>query len=103
EKSGSVVGAFAETQSPVVLYSSPTTQAYLAKVSASQEVLLRQWRDYFKEHKRAFKEVSDPEALASHKDAVIVAPSAIALSDAERKAFVEHHRNGGSVLATSAF
>ncbi len=102
-KAESVVGAFADTHSPIVLYASPTTQTYLAKVSASYDVLLRQWRDYFKEHKRAFKEVNDPAALASLKDAVIVVPSAISLNDVERKALVDHHRNGGSLLATGAF
>src|SRR5258706_1045547 len=101
-KSESVVGAFADTQAPVVLYASPTTQTYLAKVSASYDVLLKQWRDYFKEHKRAFKEVNDPAALASHKDAVIVVPSAIALNDVERNALVDHHRNGGGHPPTRA-
>ena len=103
EQSGSVVGAFSDAQSAVVLYTSPTSRDYLAKVSARQEVLLKPWRDYFTEHKRAFKEVSDPAALADYKSSVIVVPAGVSLNDAERKAFTEHHRNGGSILATGPF
>ena len=86
-KTGSVVGAFSDTQPAVVLYASPTSRDYLAKVSASQGVLVKPWRDYFDAHKRAFKEVNDPSALSDLKGAVIVAPSAVALNDAERKPF----------------
>jgi peptidoglycan/xylan/chitin deacetylase (PgdA/CDA1 family) len=100
DKSDSVVGAFADTQAPVILYASRTSRDYFAKVSGSHEVLLKQWRAYFAEHKRSFKEVTDPAALADHKGDVIVVPSAPALDDAERKALLEHHKNGGSILAT---
>src|SRR4029079_2586345 len=58
------------------------------------------WRDYLKQYKRSYKELKDPAELADQKDKVIIIPSAIALNDAERKALVEHHRAGGSILAT---
>src|SRR5213075_3372082 len=45
EKPGSVVGAFADLEAPVVLYVSPTSSAYLAKVSANHDVLVKPWRD----------------------------------------------------------
>lgn len=100
----SVVKAFLDAPpAPVVLYSSPTTKAFLAKVSGSQDVLLKHWREYFKEHKRPFREVSDPAALAEVGNAVIVVPSGLALDEAERRALTEHHRKGGSILATGPF
>lgn len=104
ETGGSVVSAFVDpTPAAIVLYASPTTRGYLSQVSASHEVLLKQWRDYFKEHKRPFKELDDPGGLAKLGNAVIVVPSALSLNDAERKALTEHHRKGGSILATGAF
>jgi hypothetical protein len=99
----SVVSAFVETSPTVVFYTSPTTRDFLGKVSGSHEVLLKHWREYFKEHKREFREVSDPAGIASAGNAVIVVPSALALSDAERRALTEHHKRGGGILATGAF
>ena len=87
----------------VVLYTSPTTRAFLTKVGGSHDALLKHWREYFKEHKRPFREVDDPAALAKLGKEVIVVPSGLALDEAERKALTEHHRKGGSILATSAF
>src|SRR5687767_2577625 len=52
----SVVSACVEADAPVVLYASPRTRAFLCKVSGSQEVLLKHWREYFRAHKRAFRE-----------------------------------------------
>jgi len=103
DQSDSVVEAFADTQTPVVLYASRTSRDYFAKVSASHEVLLKPWRAFFEAHKRPFKEIDDPALLADHKGEVIVVPSAPALNDAERKALLEHHKNGGSILATGPF
>jgi peptidoglycan/xylan/chitin deacetylase (PgdA/CDA1 family) len=100
DKKGTVVGAFIDVEAPVILYVSRTSQSYMARVGGNHEVLIRPWRDYFKEHKRAYKEVSDPAALADYKDRVIVVPSATSLTEAERKALVEHHKKGGSLLAT---
>jgi hypothetical protein len=57
EKPGSVVGAFADLEAPVVLYVSPTSSAYLAKVSANHDVLVKPWRDYLKQYKRSYKEL----------------------------------------------
>jgi len=100
----SVVKAFvAAPPAPVVLYASPTTRAFLNKVGGMQDVLLRQWRDYFKEHKRPFREVTNAAELATIGNAVIVVPSAIALDQAERTALAEHHAKGGSILATGPF
>lgn len=100
---GSVVSAFVETSPTVVLYASPTTRGFISKVAGSHDVLLKHWRDYFNEHKRPFREVDNPAALANFGNAVIVVPSALALSDAERRALAEHHKRGGSILATGAF
>jgi len=104
EQPGSVATAFMDAPpQPVVLYTSPTTKAFLAKVSGNQDVLIAHWRAYFKEHKREFREVADPAALTQLGNAVVVVPSGLALNEAERKALLEHHRNGGSILATGPF
>src|SRR5438045_3065817 len=48
EKDATVVGAFVDATPPsIILYVSPTTKAFLSKVGASQDVLVKQWRDYF--------------------------------------------------------
>ena len=104
EQPGSVATAFVDAApQPVVLYASPTTKAFLAKVSGNQDVLMAHWRAYFKEHKVAFREVADPATLLQVGNAVVIVPSGLALSDAERKALVEHHKKGGSILATGPF
>ena len=100
---GSVVGAFVAIDTPVVLYASPTTRAFFSKVSGSHDVLLKQWREYLKQHKRPFKEVSDPAEIAKAGTAVIIVPSSPALSDDERKALRAHRDRGGSILATGPF
>jgi hypothetical protein len=104
EKDATVVGAFVDATPPsVILYVSPTTKAFLAKVGASQDVLVKQWRDYFAAHKRVFREVGDPAQLEKLENAVIVVPSALALGEAERKALTDLHRKGVGILATNAF
>ena len=102
-KTTSVTGAFGDAEHPVVLYVSPTTKAYLATVSGNQDVLVKPWREYFKAHKRAFKEIGEPTELSAHKNAVFVVPSAVSLNDVERKVLTEHHKNGGSILASGPF
>src|SRR6185503_7756249 len=42
-------------------------------------------------------------ALANAGNAVVIVPSALALDATERKALTEHHRKGGSILATGPF
>jgi hypothetical protein len=96
----SVVGAFVEGSTPILLYSPPGTKNYLAKVGGNYEVLLKQWRDYLKEHKHAYRESEEVGVIAAAKGAVVVIPSAVALSEAERKTLLEHQKRGGSILAT---
>lgn len=103
QKPESVLGAFSASQPPVLLYASPTTKNYLASVGAKHDVLLNQWRDYLKEHKRSFKEISEPAELKDHANSVIVVASGVSLNEVERKLLLEHHKAGGSILATGAF
>ncbi|MGE5616518.1 MAG: polysaccharide deacetylase family protein [Bacillota bacterium] len=104
EKQLSVVGAFVdETPPSLILYTSPTSKAFQAKVGANHDVLVKQWRDYFAAYKHVFREVSDPAELAKLENAVVILPSAVALNDVERKALTELHRKGVGILATNAF
>lgn len=100
----SLTGPFkAPDTSPVILYRSPTSARYLELVGGNYELIVKQWRHFLSESKRAFREIDDPRELADIGTAVLILPTAIALNDAEREAIVKHQQRGGSILATGAF
>jgi hypothetical protein len=86
----------------VVLYASPTTRAVTATLGGRYDVLLTPWRQLFAARRIAVQEIADPAALARLSGGVLVLPSAVALSAAERQALLRFRRAGGSILATWA-
>lgn len=102
--SAPLTAAFRAPGAPeVALYVSPDTAHYLKSVGGDYEVLVKPWRDFLTEAQRPFREISRPEELAATGAGVLVVPSAVALGEGERKAFVAYQKNGGSILATGAF
>ena len=86
----------------VVLYVSPTTKQYLESVGGNYEVLLAPWRKHLAAHRWQVTEASTPDALAGLDKQILVVPSAVALSAAEREAMEAFKAGGGSVLLTWA-
>ena len=100
-KTPSVVSAFSvPSTAEVALYRSPASSAYLHRVGGNYEPIIAQWRRFLLEHKRPFREIDNTAALSNLGTMVLIVPTAIALSEAERAAIVQHQRRGGSVLAS---
>lgn len=87
---------------PVLLYASPSTTAFYPTVGGSYDALLGVWRTLFAQRRIAVREVSQPAELARLEGGVLVLPSAVALSAAERQALLRFRDAGGSLLATWA-
>lgn len=87
----------------IVLYTSPTTQAYLVKVGGSYDAVAGPWRRMLAARRIAYREADGPAALAALKpDDVLVLPSAVALDAPERRALLRWRDGGGALLATWA-
>lgn len=87
---------------PVHLYVSPTTQAWFASTGGHYDTLVKPWRDLLATPSFAGREIRRLDMLPGKAGSVLVLPSAVALSDAERQALLRFRREGGSVLATWA-
>jgi hypothetical protein len=98
----SVSSFFGNSTTAVLLYESQSTRAHFSKVGGNYENLLKPWRGYFQERKRKFKSISNETEIAELKEGVLILPSSVALSDAERNAIMAFREKGGSVLATWA-
>jgi peptidoglycan/xylan/chitin deacetylase (PgdA/CDA1 family) len=100
-KTSSLVSAFSTPGTPeVALYRSPASSAYLQGVGGDYAPIIAQWRRFLHDSKRPFREIADAAALSDLGPIVLIVPTAIALSEAERAAIVQHQRRGGSVLAS---
>ncbi len=99
---GSVSSFFGNSNTAVLLYESQSTRAHFSKVGGNYENLLKPWRGYFQDRKRKFKSISNEADIAELKEGVLILPSSVALSDAERNAIMAFREKGGSVLATWA-
>ncbi len=106
---GWVVGRFGSPSSALVsgeirvaLYRSEATARYLASVGGNVEVLLQPWRDHAKAQSVQLTEVLSLTDLDPADGKVLVLPSAIALSNAERDAVLRYQMGGGAVLLTWA-
>ncbi len=86
----------------VALYVSPTTQAYFPSAGGRYEAMVKPWRDLLAAPPFALRELSRPEELSTLSGGVLVLPSAVALSDVERRALLRFVQDGGSILATWA-
>lgn len=97
-------GAPAASSTPqgMILYASPNTKEYFAGIGGNYDRLLVPWRAYFSSRRETIRELTDPAALHDLKDGVLILPSAVALSDAERADILRFRAQGGAVLATWA-
>ncbi|NEX60014.1 polysaccharide deacetylase family protein [Noviherbaspirillum galbum] len=96
------VAAVAQSSRQIVLYASPSTRSFFAQSGGNYDTLLVPWRNYFANRKLRYAEVKDPADLHDFSDAVLILPSAVALSDSERTEIAALRSRGGSLLATWA-
>jgi peptidoglycan/xylan/chitin deacetylase (PgdA/CDA1 family) len=89
--------------SSIYLYEPETTHRYLAGIGGNYENLLKPWRTLLTERKHSYKVLNKPDQISGLRDnGVLVVPSAVALSDAEKTAILAFRDKGGGVLATWA-
>ena len=87
---------------PVVLLRSDTTAAFFRANGGDYERLLDPWRQLFARHGIAAREQSAAELAGLGSRGVLILPSSVALSDAERASVRARMAAGWSVLGTWA-
>lgn len=97
-----VITYFSPTSTRVVLYTSPTTRAYFAKIGGNYDTLLTPWREYFINRKHNVIEIGDLSKLRGVERGVLVLPSTVAMGEGDRAEIASFIKRGGSVLATWA-
>lgn len=80
-------------------YVSGTTSRYYASQDINYETRIRPWQAFFQQHRLPVTTISDLNAAAPDENAVLVLPSAVALSNAEKQGLTAFHQRGGSILA----
>lgn len=93
---------FGNRDKTIFLYEAPATVQHFARIGGNYENLLGSWRNYFADRNKGYKTVKDAEEIIKLKSGVLILPSAVALSDAERAAIKVFRDRGGSILATWA-
>ncbi len=93
---------FSAGSTNIILYASPSSKNHFSKIGGNYDNLLMPWRLYFKERNLSVSEITDPVLLQKQTEGVLILPSAVALSDAERDAILSFRAKGGGVLATWA-
>ncbi|MFZ4480933.1 MAG: hypothetical protein ACOYNZ_13690 [Rhodoferax sp.] len=84
----------------VLLYVSPTTQAFFTKGGLDPKLGIRVWEVFLSKYKIPFRQVNSIEQLEKLQPGVLLLPSTVALSDKEKKAVIDFRGKGGSVLAS---
>ncbi len=97
-----VITYFTPTSSRVIMYVSPTTRAYFAKIGGNYDTLLIPWRGYFLERKQNVTEIDALSKLENYGSGVLILPSTLVLSDVEKSEIALFRKRGGSVLTTWA-
>ena len=83
-----VLSSVAGASHNVVLYESSSTKAYFAGTGGDYDSLLMPWKNYFSSRKLDYKEIQDVAQLHKLAEGVLILPSAVSLSDEERRAVV---------------
>lgn len=99
---GGLKKTFSAENQRVFLYESQTSSKYFAKIGGNYEVLLQPWRNYLAERRRVHKVLRTPSEIATVEAGVLIVPSAVALSEAERAALNDAKRRGVNMLLTWA-
>lgn len=84
----------------VVIYASPVAQAHWARTAFDGRLNIQLWQTFLRKYKIPFQLITAVEQLEKTRANALILPSAVALSDREKKAIAAFRLNGGSVLAT---
>jgi len=84
----------------VVLYASPTTQAFFESGKLGFKINVQLWEVFLRKYKIPFKLATSVSQLESSRAGVLVLPSSVALSKREQQAVINFRARGGSVLAS---
>ena len=96
-------GALAAAEMPIVFLQSAATSAYFKGTKTSYEDdLLVPWRSFFRRNHVAVRDAKAGDLASIQGKAVLIVPSTVVLSDAERKAIRARVAAGWSVLGTWA-
>lgn len=101
-----VAGESAPTESKVPffpqvwLYASPSTKAFLSAGGMDDKTSLGVWSAFLRKYKIPFKQLTSAAQLDKSTSGVLLLPSCVALSEAEKQAIVKFRAKGGAVLAS---
>ena len=84
----------------VQIYASPTTRARLTAAGMDANESVRTWEVFLRKYRIPFQLVASVEQLEILQPGVLLLPSAIALTDRERRAVIDFRGKGGGVLST---
>ena len=95
------VAALNDLREPLVLlYASPTTQAYFATGGLDARVNSQLWEIFLRKYKIPFQRITKVDQLEKIQPGVLVLPSTVALSERERRAIVDFRAKGGGILTS---
>ena len=84
----------------VQIYASPTTRARLTATGMDANASVRTWEVFLRKYRIPFQLVASVEQLEALQPGVLLLPSAIALTDREKRAVIAFRGKGGGVLST---
>jgi hypothetical protein len=84
----------------VLLYASPTTRAYFSALGMDYQNGFANWENLLRRHDIQFELVSSLDSLKTAAPDVLLLPSAVALTDNEKRSIADFRERGGSVLAS---
>ena len=87
---------------PLVLLRSDITEAFFRGNGGQYDLVLTPWREFFQRQQLSTRELRAAELATLKEPAVLIVPSAVALSDEERAAIRARLAAGWSVLGTWA-
>lgn len=90
------------TETTVSMYVSPSSRSFYVGNGGNYDTLLSPWRAYFTAQKIRVAELVTAQEIADLKPSTLILPSAVALSDDERREILAFRDRGGSVLLTWA-
>jgi hypothetical protein len=89
------------TRAPLVmLYASPSTNAYFATGGLDAKVSLQLWTTFLHKYKIPYQVLTSVELLEKAQPGVVLLPSLVALSEREKQAVIGFRAKGGGVLAS---
>jgi len=85
----------------VWLYASLASQAHLMKLGADPTTGIRVWENYFRTHKLPFSRLTNAKEIdQAPTSGILLLPSTVVMSEAEKQAVLQWRNRGGAVLST---